>query len=88
MMPLRLTTFKENYETGVTISVREETLPEDSVTTEPTEEEAPEGETTAEEETTEPEDIGDIEEEEENTSITIPANSLTIIIAEGKIEVK
>ena len=28
-MPLRLTAFKENYETGVTISVREETLPED-----------------------------------------------------------
>lgn len=74
--------------TTPTLPENEETLPEDSVTTEPTEEEAPEGETTAEEETTEPEDIGDIEDEEENTSVTIPANSLTIIIAEGKIEVK
>ena len=32
---------------------------------------------------------GDIDDEEEsNTSVTIPANSLTIIITEGKIEVK
>ena len=45
--------------------------------------------TLPEEETTEaPEDIGDIEEEESNSSVTIPANSLTIIIADGKIEVK
>lgn len=55
---------------------------------------APEGgeedtEATEEETTAEPEDIGDIEDEEENnSSVTIPANSLTIIIAEGKIEVK
>jgi hypothetical protein len=50
--------------------------------------ETPEGETTAEEEITEPEDIGDIEDEENNSSVTIPANSLTIIIEDGKIEVK
>lgn len=54
---------------------------------------APEGgeeeDTTSEEETTEePEDIGDIEDEEDESSVTIPANSLTIIIADGKIEVK
>ena len=68
-------------------------VPED--TTSPEEETtAPEGgeegdDTTAEEEeTTKPEDIGDLEEEENNSSITIPANSLTIIIADGKIEVK
>lgn len=74
--------------TTPTLPENEETLPEESVTTAPTEEETPEGETTAEEETTEPEDIGDIEEEEENSSVTIPANSLTIIIEDGKIEVK
>ena len=52
--------------------------------------EGEEEDTTSEEETTaEPEDIGDIEDEEENnSSVTIPANSLTIIIADGKIEVK
>lgn len=66
----------------------DETLPEESETTAPAEEETTEGETTAEEETTEPEDIGDIDEEESNTSVTIPANSLTIIIEDGKIEVK
>ncbi len=67
----------------------DETLPEESETAAPEETEEPaEGETTAEEETTEPEDIGDIEDEEDNTTVTIPANSLTIIIAEGKIEVK
>ena len=69
----------------------EETLPEGGETTAPAETEAPaDDETTAEteEETTEPEDIGDIEDEEENTTVTIPANSLTIIIADGKIEVK
>ena len=33
--------------------------------------------------------IGDIEDEEENnTSVSIPANSLTVIIAEGSIEIK
>lgn len=41
-----------------------------------------------EEETTAPEDIGDLEDENNNSSVTIPANSLTIIIADGKIEVK
>ncbi len=66
----------------------EETLPEENETTAPAEEETSEDETTAEEETTEPEDIGDIDEEENNTSVTIPANSLTIIIEDGKIEVK
>lgn len=45
-------------------------------------------ETAAEEETTEPEDIGDLEDENNNSSVTIPANSLTIIIEDGKIEVK
>ena len=47
-------------------------------------------ETTAAEETTsEPEDIGDIEDEEEsNTSVSIPANSLTVIIGDGSIEIK
>ncbi|MBO5968249.1 MAG: hypothetical protein J6S14_07100 [Clostridia bacterium] len=65
----------------------EETLPESSETTAPAEDTA-EGETTVEEETTEPEDIGDIDEEENNSSVTIPANSLTIIIEDGKIEVK
>ena len=66
----------------------EETLPESSETTVPAEDTAADGETTAEEEITEPEDIGDIDEEENNTSVTIPANSLTIIIEDGKIEVK
>lgn len=66
----------------------DETLSEDGETTAPAEEETTGGETTAEEETTEPEDIGDIDEEESNTSVTIPANSLTIIIEDGKIEVK
>lgn len=65
----------------------EETLPESSEITAPAEDTA-DGETTAEEETTEPEDIGDINEEENNTSVTIPENSLTIIIEDGKIEVK
>ena len=50
--------------------------------------EIPVTETTTQEETTEPEDIGDIDEEENNSSVTIPANSLTIIIEDGKIEVK
>lgn len=45
--------------------------------------------TSAEETTSEPEDIGDIEEEEEhNSSVSIPANSLTIIIGDGSIEIK
>lgn len=75
--------------TPTTPPVNEETLPEEIETTAPAEEEAPADETGAEEETTELEDIGDIEDEEENnSSVTIPANSLTIIIAEGKIEVK
>jgi hypothetical protein len=73
--------------TTPTLPENEETLPEESETTAPAEDVIPNDETTAEEETTEPEDIGDIEEEN-NTSVTIPANSLTIIIAEGKIEVK
>ena len=69
-----------------------EPVPEDTTAEEETTA-APEGgedATTAEEETTEePEDIGDIDDEEENnSSVTIPANSLTIIIADGKIEVK
>ncbi len=64
----------------------ETTAPEEDTTT-------PEGtedseETTGEEETTTPEDIGDLEDEDNNSSVTIPANSLTIIIADGKIEVK
>ena len=46
-------------------------------------------ETTAAEETTsEPENIGDIEDEQNNTSVSIPANSLTIIIGDGGIEIK
>jgi hypothetical protein len=73
--------------TTPTLPENEGTLPEESETTAPAEDVIPNDETTAEEETTEPEDIGDIEEEN-NTSVTIPANSLTIIIAEGKIEVK
>ena len=73
--------------TTPTLPENEETLPEESETTAPAEDVIPNDETTSEEETTEPEDIGDIEEEN-NTSVTIPANSLTIIIAEGKIEVK
>ncbi len=69
-----------------------EPVPDDTTAEEETTA-APEGgedATTAEEETTEePEDIGDIDDEEENnSSVTIPANSLTIIIADGKIEVK
>lgn len=68
------------------------TLPEDTTAEEETTAVPDGGEdaTTAEEETTEePEDIGDLEEEEENnSSVTIPANSLTIIIEDGKIEVK
>lgn len=66
----------------------EETLPEASETTASPEVTTEDGETTAEEETTEPEDIGDIDDEDNNSSVTIPANSLTIIIADGKIEVK
>jgi hypothetical protein len=73
--------------TTPTLPENEGTLPEESETTAPAEDVIPNDDTTAEEETTEPEDIGDIEEEN-NTSVTIPANSLTIIIAEGKIEVK
>ena len=73
--------------TTPTLPENEETLPEESETTAPAEDVIPNDEMTSEEETTEPEDIGDIEEEN-NTSVTIPANSLTIIIAEGKIEVK
>ena len=67
--------------------VPEDTTVEEETTSTP---EGGEEDTTAEEETTEePEDIGDIEDEEENnSSVTIPANSLTIIIADGKIEVK
>lgn len=68
---------------------------ETEATTAPNEQESSPGqsdgeETTAAEETTsEPEDIGDIEDEEENnTSVSIPANSLTVIIAEGSIEIK
>jgi hypothetical protein len=76
-----------NPSTTPTLPENEETLPEESETTAPAEDVIPNDDTTAEEETTEPEDIGDIEEEN-NTSVTIPANSLTIIIAEGKIEVK
>lgn len=68
---------------------------ETEVTTAPNEQESAPAqsdveETTAAEETTsEPEDIGDIEDEEENnTSVSIPANSLTVIIADGSIEIK
>ena len=52
--------------------------------------EIPEGDETATEETTsEPEDIEDIEKEEQsNSSVSIPANSLTIIIGDGSIEIK
>lgn len=68
--------------------------PADETTASEEETTAPEGaedseETTGEEEsTTAPEDIGDLEDETNNSSVTIPANSLTIIIADGKIEVK
>ena len=71
------------------------TDPESDATTAPNEQEPTpgqsDGEATegAEETTSEPEDIGDIEDEEENnTSVSIPANSLTIIIGEGSIEIK
>lgn len=62
----------------------EEPAPDD----EPSEPE--DGEDTSEtgDETTAPEDIGDIDDEEDDSSVTIPENSLTIIIADGKIEVK
>lgn len=66
----------------------EDTTPPEEVTTEPSEDGDEEITTSEEEETTSPEDIGDLEEEENNSSVTIPANSLTIIIADGKIEVK
>ncbi len=73
-------------EQGTSPSPDEITVP-DEQTTAP--EDGEEGDvTTTEEETTAPEDIGDLEDEENNTSVTIPANSLTIIIADGKIEVK
>jgi hypothetical protein len=62
----------------------DETEPEE----EPTAPEDGEETTTEGDETTAPEDIGDIDDEEEDTTVTIPENSLTIIIAEGKIEVK
>jgi len=80
---------EQNLDPDDTLSADDTSVPEDSsdpeeITGEPSEEE----ETTAEEEvTTEPEDIGDLEDEESST-VTIPANSLTIIIADGKIEVK
>ncbi len=68
--------------------VPEDTTSVEDETTAP--EDTSEGDVTTseEEETTEPEDIGDLEDEEEDSSVTIPANSLTIIIADGKIEVK
>ncbi|MGM9643367.1 MAG: hypothetical protein ACI3XI_09180 [Eubacteriales bacterium] len=40
------------------------------------------------EETEAPEDIGNIDDEQTNSGLTIPANSITIIIADGNIEVK
>ncbi len=38
--------------------------------------------------TTAPEDIGELEDDEDNSTSNIPANSLTIIIGDGNIEVK
>ena len=71
------------------------TDPDPEATTAPNEQEPTPGqndgeETTSTEETTsEPENIGDIEDEEaNNTSVSIPANSLTVIIGEGSIEIK
>lgn len=65
--------------------------------TEDTEPETPEdGETetdvsedaSGDEETEAPEDIGDINNGQTNGGLTIPANSITIIVADGNIEVK
>ncbi len=71
------------------------TDPVPDATTAPNEQETTPGQnggedTGASEETTsEPENIGDIEDEEEsNSSVSIPANSLTVIIGEGSIEIK
>ena len=66
--------------------IEDTTAPEETTTT--PEEAGDSEETTGGEETTELEDIGDLEDENNNASVTIPANSLTIIIADGKIEVK
>lgn len=70
-----------------------EPTPEDTATPDP-EATSPESsdnvaddETAAPEETTGIEDIGDIEQEN-NSTVTIPANSLTIIIGDGNIEIK
>ena len=62
----------------------EETTPEE----EPSDPENGEETTEEGDETTAPEDIGDIDDEEDDSAITIPENSLTIIIADGKIEIK
>lgn len=78
----------QNNDPPVTEPVPDETTSAEEVTTAPDTTEVEE--TTAPEETTsEPEDIGDIEDEEENnTSVSIPANSLTVIIGDGSIEIK
>ncbi len=67
----------------------DETTSADEQTTEPDTQPDADETTTAEENTSEPENIGDIEDEEENnTSVSIPANSLTVIIGDGSIEIK
>ena len=78
----------QNNDPSVTEPVPEETTSPEEVTTSPDTTEVEET-TEAEETTAEPEDIGDIEDEEENnTSVSIPANSLTVIIGDGGIEIK
>lgn len=67
----------------------EETTPAEEETTASDSQNETDETTAAEETTSEPENIGDIEEEEENnSSVSIPANSLTIIIGDGSIEIK
>ena len=67
----------------------DQTTPSDEQTEDPDTQFDGDETTVSEETTSEPEDIGDIEDEEENnSSVSIPANSLTIIIGDGGIEIK
>ena len=79
----------KNNNPTTTEPVTEDTVSPDEEST-AAETETGDDEITADEEiTSAPENIGDIEEEEENnSSISIPANSLTIIIGDGSIEIK
>ncbi len=75
------TTPPEEDPDAVTTADPDETSPDPDATVSP-------DESTAPEQTTGPEDIGDLDDETPDTSLTVPANSLTIVIADGHIEIK